>query len=114
MTDNLLPQSKGRAYWMVVHITHDLSLAHLVAGRLEHEGIPALVVPVAGASAMGLHIGMMGEVKVLVHPTHYDHALNILDAEDGDAPGLPANTDDILFGDDDDKVWDDNDEQYID
>lgn len=98
---------------MVVHITHNLSLAHLVAGRLEHEGIPALVAPVAGASAMGLHIGMMGEVKVLVNPAHYDRALNILGAEGGDVPMLPDNTDNILFDDDDGEAWDD-DEQYID
>jgi hypothetical protein len=113
MNDNLLPQSKGGAYWMVVHITHDLGGAHIVAGRLESEGIPAIVMPVAGASAMGLHMGMMGEVKVLVHPTHYDRALGILDADFGDAPALPDNTDTILF-DNDDAEWNDDDEPYFD
>lgn len=86
---------------MVVLVTYNLMEAQVAAGRLKTEGIPAMVVPVAGANAMGLHVGVMGEVKVLVHPTHYEQALVILEPEESGAPELPDNTDYVLFDDDD-------------
>jgi hypothetical protein len=56
---------------MIVYITHNAPEAHVVAGRLETEGIPAMVYYEAGAGALGIHIGSLGEVKVLVHPGNY-------------------------------------------
>lgn len=86
--------------WMVVHVTYDFHEAHIVAGRLQSEGIAAMVHQQAGASAMGIHIGRLGEIRVLVHPQDYDLAISILDPEEADA--LPDDVDRIIFGDDSD------------
>lgn len=85
---------------MVVYVTHNIHEAQIVAGRLEHEGIPALLHTEPGASAMGITIGRLGEIKVLVHPENYDIALNILFPEE--AESLPEDVDRVVFDADDD------------
>ncbi|MEO1669010.1 MAG: DUF2007 domain-containing protein [Chloroflexota bacterium] len=89
--------------WMVVYITHNHNEAYVISGRLEHEGIPNMVHVQPGASAMGITIGMMGEIKVLVAPPHYDAAMDILFPEDEDdpLPPLESSTDYIQEVDDD-------------
>ena len=84
--------------WMVVYTTFNIHEAQIVAGRLESEGIPALVHQQAGASAMGIHIGRLGEISVLVHPDNHEWALTIL------SPGLPDElpADQIIFDDEED------------
>jgi hypothetical protein len=81
--------------WMVVYTTTSAPEAHIVAGRLKHEGIPAMVHGEAGATAIGINIGNLGEIKVLVHPENYDDALDILEEEDLDE--LPESTDGIVY-----------------
>lgn len=84
--------------WMVVYITYNLHEAQIVAGRLKSEEIDAMIHQEAGASAMGIHIGRLGEIKVLVHPDRYDQAMALLFP---DEPGaLPDDTDRIIFDDD--------------
>jgi hypothetical protein len=88
---------------MVVFVTYDLAEAHIVAGRLQTEGVPALVYREPGASAIGIHIGKFGEVRVLVRPEDYETALLILEPQQ--PPELPDTTDEItywLLEDDDD------------
>lgn len=85
--------------WMIVYITYNFLEAQIVAGRLESEGIQALVHQEAGASAIGIRIGRMGEVKVLVRPVDYDAAEAILFPDVPDA--LPDDVDRIIFDDDD-------------
>lgn len=85
--------------WMIVYITYNFLEAQIVAGRLESEGIQALVHQEAGASAIGIRIGRMGEVKVLVRPDDYDAAEAILFPDEPDV--LPDDTDRIIFDDDD-------------
>ena len=87
---------------MIVYITHDLSEAHIVAGRLQSESIPAIVDHAAGRSAIGITIGSFGEVRVLVHPANYDRAIEILFPEGVDA--LPDNTNRIIYH------WDEEDD----
>lgn len=89
-------------HWIVIYITHNLPEAHIVAGRLEHEGIPAIVDYMAGRSALGLTIGTWGEVRVLVHPDDYEIAHLILFPDEPDQ--LPNNTNDINY------IWNDDDE----
>lgn len=95
---NELSRHQRRNDWMVVYVTYNVMEAHIVAGRLQNEGIPALVHQEAGASAMGIHIGGLGEVKVLVHPPDYDLALDILDPDEPDS--LSDDNDRIIFGED--------------
>lgn len=88
--------------WMVVLETYNLPEAHIVAGRLQAEDIHALVHTVAGAGAMGIHIGTIGEVKVLVTESDYGRALEILYPEE--AAALPP---DEQFSDNHDEEDDD-------
>jgi len=97
MSDELSRRER-RNDWMVVYVTYNVMEAHIVAGRLQSEGIPALVHREAGASAMGIHIGGLGEVKVLVHPPDYDDALAILDPDEPHS--LSDDNDRIIFGED--------------
>jgi hypothetical protein len=94
------PQSSGKSSeWMVAFVTHNITEAHIVAGRLESEGIKAILDHMAGQSAIGLTIGNWGEVRVLVHPSDYELALVILYPEDHDE--IPDSTDDIVYYHDD-------------
>ena len=85
--------------WMVVWVTYGPHEAQIVAGRLRSEGIQSLVHQQAGASAMGIHIGQLGEVRVLVHPADYEVALEILAPEPGKP--LPEDGSRIVFDSDD-------------
>jgi hypothetical protein len=87
---------------MVVYTAYHSPEAHIVAGRLKSEGIPALVHQAPGANAIGIHIGSLGEVTVLVREEDYWRALEILEP---DSPALlPDSDDDIIdIGDEDDE-----------
>lgn len=100
MNKNLSPQNT-QPDWMIVFVTHDIPEAYVISGRLDHEGIPCFVHTQPGASAMGITIGSMGEVKVLVKPEHYDRALDILYSDELDE--LPDQTDDYNYEWDDDE-----------
>jgi len=82
--------------WMVAYVTYDFHEAHIIAGRLQSEDIAAMVHQQPGANAMGIHIGRLGEIRVLVHPQDYDLALSILYPEEADA--LSDDVDQIIFG----------------
>ena len=84
---------------MVAWVTYALHEAQIVAGRLHSEGIQALVHQQAGASAMGIHIGQLGEVSVLVHPGDYETALAILTPDS--TKNLPQDNSRIIFDSDD-------------
>lgn len=85
---------------MVAYITYNIQEAHIVAGRLKHEGIAAFVYQQAGAGALGIHIGNLGEVRVLVRPRDYDKALEVLYPEAPDE--LPEDLDRIIYDDQED------------
>ncbi len=99
---DITPADKNDGSWMVAYITHNLTEAHIIVGRLQSEGIPAMLDHMAGMSAIGITLGSWGEVRVLVHPENYDLALDILFPDEPDA--LADGTDDIIYysGDDDD------------
>lgn len=96
MSKHIIPQSPPDTEWMVAYVTYNFHEAHIIAGRLQSEDVAAMVYQQAGANAMGIHIGSLGEIRVLVHPQDYDLALNILYPEESDA--LPDDVDQIIFG----------------
>lgn len=103
MTKRNLPQKNNDNKWMVVYITYDLQDAHIVSGRLKHEGIPNFVHTQAGAGAMGITVGLLGEIQVVVRPEDYDLAEFILFGDDDDEPdddmALPdGDNDDVIDG----------------
>jgi|GEM_PF-233132 len=93
-------------YWTVVFTTPSRPEAHIIVGRLENEGILAIIDAEAGRDALGIHIGRFGEIRVLVHESHAAEAQAILDfifveADDQDTMELQS-LGDIL-------VWNEND-----
>ena len=81
--------------WMIVYTTYNAPEAYIVAGRLESEGIQAMVHLVPGASALGIHVGRLGEVSVLVRMEDHPLAMAILEP---DEPGaLPDSTEDVRY-----------------
>jgi hypothetical protein len=86
--------------WMSVLATYNPAEAQIVAGRLQFEGIPALVNAPIGSAAMGID---MGAIHVLVHPQNYELALEILEPQPLDE--LPETTDNITY------KWDDDDDE---
>lgn len=84
---------------MAAWVTYAPHEAQIVAGKLHSEGNQALVHQQAGASAMGIHIGQLGEVRVLVHPRDYETALAILTP--ADPQPLPQDRSRIIFDHDD-------------
>ncbi len=65
--------------WIVIYTASNIPEAQIVAGRLQSEGIAALVNYPVGGSAMGIHLGT---ISVLVHPDDYQDAWQILFTED--------------------------------
>jgi hypothetical protein len=97
---------------MVVYLTYNLSEAYIIAGRLEVEGVPAMVHRQAGAGAFGITVGSLGEVSVLVHPPDYERALAILDTDVPDE--LPSSTNNVVYFFDDEvpESLDDGDDEH--
>jgi Putative prokaryotic signal transducing protein len=83
------------ADWMIVYETSNEPEAHVVAGRLQVEGIQAVVYRQPGAAALGITIGMLGSITVLVRPPDYERSLVLLEPDDLDE--LPDTTDDITY-----------------
>lgn len=104
MFDLTSPQDEPPS-WMVVVSTYNTIEAHIIAGRLQSEGIGAWVHQDPFGSAMGFTVGAFGEVKVLVDAANYDAALAILEDEPLDA--LPGEVDQVIYEDDE---FDDDDD----
>ena len=64
--------------WMAVLVTHNLPEAHIVAGKLRANELDCLVHQEPGASALGITLGNLGEIKVLVAPADFERAEAIL------------------------------------
>ena len=69
------------ADWMIVYETSNEPEAHVVAGRLQVEGIQAVVYRQPGAAALGITIGRLGSVTVLVRPSDYERSLSLLEPD---------------------------------
>jgi hypothetical protein len=83
------------ADWVVILSTDNVSEAHIVAGRLQYEGIAAWVHQQPGVSGLGITVGVLGEVRVLVNADDYEVATAILDQEL--PPLLDEDNDDIRY-----------------
>ena len=68
---------------VVVWEAANIMEAHVVKGRLESEGIPAIIRGEALAAIYGLTAGNLAVAKVLVPAPLAERALDILFAEDG-------------------------------
>ncbi len=97
--------------WIAVYITHNLQEAHIIVGKLRAYDIPAMIHQEAGAAAIGITLGNLGEIKVLVSPKDYERAANLLFPAENEP--IEANYDKIQLiwpddGDSGDQESDDN------
>lgn len=104
MAGSISPQKSRQPDWIILYETYNVHEAHIVAGRLKSEGIPVMVYQEPGASAMGITVGRLGEVKVLVHPKDYDAGVAVLFPKEPDA--LEDDTRRIVFNDDEESLGD--------
>ncbi len=93
-------QSANGPQWVAVYITHNLPEAHIVIGKLRARNLPAMIHQEAGATALGITLGNLGEVKVLVAPEDYDEAFALLFPDAGEH--LEASNDKIQL------IWHDD------
>lgn len=75
------PNDATPPIWIAAFITHNLPEAHIVLGKLRAHDIPAMLHQEAGAAALGITYGNLGEVKVLVAPDDLERALALLDED---------------------------------
>lgn len=87
--------ASSESNWYVVYVCFNIPEAHIVAGRLQSEGIPAFIHHALGASAIGITIGSLGEVKVLVRAQDAALAESLLYPDLPDE--LPDSTDDVRY-----------------
>ncbi len=101
-------KSSDGPQWIAVYITHNLQEAHILMGKLRAHDVPVMIHQEAGATALGITLGNLGEIKLLVSPADYDQAVALLYPEDDDQ--IEANNDKIQL------IWmDDGDgaEYYV-
>ena len=85
------PNAPQSPQWIAITTTNSIQEAHIIAGKLHAHDIPAMIHQEAGAAALGITLGHLGEIKVLIDSADYEKAAAILlpDAN----PQLEANTD---------------------
>lgn len=94
--------------WIVIFVTNNLQEAHVLAGKLKANQIPALIHQEAGATALGITLGNLGEIKILVMPADYERAERILFTESNEQ--IEASNDRMRI------IWQDDgdgDEYYV-
>lgn len=64
--------------WIAVYVTHNLPEAHIIVGKLRAYDISSMIHQEAGAAAIGITLGNLGEIKVLVSPADSERAANLL------------------------------------
>ncbi|MCY3935481.1 MAG: DUF2007 domain-containing protein [Chloroflexi bacterium] len=80
--------------WWVVFETHHPTEAHIVAGRLQSEGIQTQILTYAGGAALGITVGVFGEVRVLVPAQQAKRAREILEQS---SPVLQDDSSPVIF-----------------
>ncbi|MDE2821472.1 MAG: DUF2007 domain-containing protein [Chloroflexota bacterium] len=94
--------------WIAAYITNNLQEAHVLAGVLKANEIPALIHQEAGATALGITLGNLGEIKILVLQADYERAERILFADSKER--IEASNDKMRI------IWQDDgdgDEYYV-
>ncbi len=95
-------KSAAGPQWIAVYITHNLPEAHIVIGKLRAHEIPAMIHQEAGATALGITLGNLGEIKVLVSPEDYDQAAALLFPDSADQIEASGDKIQLIWHDDGD------------
>lgn len=92
-------QSSESQSWLVVFTTYNPAEAHVIAGRLESEGFHPWVHQEPGGSALGITVGILGEIRVLVAESEFEAAQRSLN----DGADYEADYDEDEYYDEDDE-----------
>jgi hypothetical protein len=95
--------------WMVVFTTNDQNEAHIVAGRLEVEGVKSFIQRESLGGIIGITYGAMGDVKVVVNPEDYDKAMAILEPDE--LYSLSDDNEDVIYYDHHTETEDEDDDE---
>ena len=74
----------GAPQWIVVAVSHSLAEAHILAGKLAAHDLPSMIHQEAGAAAIGITLGNLGEIKLLVAASDVERARAILYQDEPD------------------------------
>lgn len=78
---NTTPGGPREVRWEVVEKTSGITVAELIAGRLQAEGIPARAWQEGAGEALGLMVGLLGTAHVVVPEEFAEQARAILAAD---------------------------------
>lgn len=67
--------------WLVVFSTYNPAEAHVIAGKLQSAGFHPWVHQEPGGSALGITVGLLGELRVLVLEQEYEAVQRLLEAD---------------------------------
>ena len=90
--------------WLVVFTTYNPAEAHVIAGRLQSAGFHPWVHQEPGGSALGITVGLLGEMRVLVLEQEYEAAQHLLEEGFEDAGDAEDYDEDEDFDYDDDDI----------
>lgn len=76
------PQEGQEIAWEIVAKTPGITVAEIIAGRLQSEGIPARAWQEGAGEALGLIVGLLGTGHVVVPEEYADRARAILEADE--------------------------------
>ena len=95
--------------WIAVYITHNAPEAHIILGKLRVHDIPAMIHQEAGATAIGITLGNLGEIKILVSPADYERATALLYPETAEQIEATNDRIQLVWPDDAEPEKDDDD-----
>ncbi len=75
------PGDAQQVHWTVVETTSGITVAEIIAGRLQSEGIPARAWQEGAGEALGLIVGLLGTGHVVVPEEYAERARAILAAD---------------------------------
>lgn len=79
--DETTPDGAQEVRWTVVETTPGITVAEIIAGRLQSEGIPARAWQEGAGEALGLIVGLLGTGHVVVPEEYAEQARAILAAD---------------------------------
>jgi hypothetical protein len=80
-SSNTTPGEPQEVRWEVVEKTSGITVAEIIAGRLQAEGIPARAWQEGAGEALGLIVGLLGTGHVVVPEEYAEQARAILAAD---------------------------------
>jgi hypothetical protein len=80
---------KDSSKLVTVHTADNLPEAEIVKGRLEFEGIPAILKYESAGMVIGVTVDGLGQIDVQVPEAYQKRALEILSRKESDYPSEP-------------------------